>query len=90
MVFSFNGSVGVVVYHIRWQWISLPLVVFLGSGIFPTVVILHTKSHQLHPWKSSSLAVLKCGGQLPNLFREDVEIMAMNDKTNKMSVSFEK
>ena len=83
-----NGGIGVAVYKIRWQWICLPLIFFFGSGVFLVTVILQTRGHQPHTWKSSSLAVLKCGGQMRDLFKEEMDIKSMEEKANKSHVLF--
>ena|SRR5579871_2037636 len=83
-----NGSVGIVVYKIRWPWICLPFINLIGSGIFLAIVIQHTRTHNLHTWKSSSLAVLKYGGQIQGLLTDESYVDEMEKKANKVYVTF--
>jgi hypothetical protein len=83
-----EGSVGVVVYKIRWPWICLPFINLIGSGIFLAIVIQRTKTHNLRTWKSSSLAVLKCGGQIQGLLTDESNVVEMEKKAKKSYVTF--
>jgi hypothetical protein len=83
-----NGSVGIVVYSIRWPWLCLPFISLIGSGVFLAIVILHTRTHNLRIWKSSSLAVLKCGGQIQGLLADESSIDGMKKKAINTYVTF--
>jgi hypothetical protein len=81
-----TGSMGIVVYRIRWPWICLPFINVIGTGIFLAIVIRHTRTHNL--WKSSSLAVLKCGDQIQGLLADETYVTEMEKKAEKAYVIF--
>jgi hypothetical protein len=83
-----NGSVSIVVYKIRWPWISLPFINLIGSGVFLAIVMHHTKTHNLRTWKSSSLAMLKYGGQIQGLLADETNVGEMEKKAKISYVNF--
>ncbi|KAF4229617.1 hypothetical protein CNMCM8980_007183 [Aspergillus fumigatiaffinis] len=44
--------------HVNWPWITLPVLVVLGSGILLACSIISNSRHKAALWKSSNLAVL--------------------------------
>lgn len=44
--------------HVRWPWITLPVLVVIGAGILLASTIMINAQHRAALWKSSNLAVL--------------------------------
>ncbi|TID25690.1 hypothetical protein E6O75_ATG03553 [Venturia nashicola] len=82
-----EGTAGVVVYHIRWVWICLPLGVVLGGCLFLILTISHQRNCGLAIWKTSSLAVLKCGAAIGSHMQDSKFIGDMEDKASKTQIA---
>jgi hypothetical protein len=82
-----DGTTGVTVYQVRWVWISLPLAIVLGSCIFLVLTIFQQRHEGLPIWKSSSLAVLKCGAMIDSLLDDHKHVGGMEDKAANSHVS---
>ena len=46
------------VIQVRWEWLTLPCVLLVGTSVFLGVIIIGTSKKQLGIWKSNSLALL--------------------------------
>lgn len=82
-----QGTAGVAVYHIRWVWICLPLGVVLGGCLFLILTISHQRSCGLAIWKTSSLAVLKCGAAIGSVLQDSKHVGDMEDKASKTQIA---
>lgn len=82
-----EGTARVAVYHIRWVWICLPLGVVLGGCLFLILTISYQRSCGLAIWKTSSLAVLKCGAAIGSLLQDSKHIGDMEDKASKTRIA---
>jgi hypothetical protein len=82
-----EGTTGIVVYKIRWSWISLPAVSVMGSWIFLALAIYQTKVANVPIWKTSPLAILKYGAQAGPLLEEEQHVSGMEDKAKKTYIS---
>ncbi|KAF2236905.1 hypothetical protein EV356DRAFT_558030 [Viridothelium virens] len=66
---SFTGAKGVAgmaenvesYVHVRWAFLTLPLVVVGGAALFLGCVVWRTKVVESKVWKGSALAMLSCG-----------------------------
>ncbi|KAL1601495.1 hypothetical protein SLS60_006410 [Paraconiothyrium brasiliense] len=59
-----HGTSAVVVYNIRWLYIILPAVSTLGGTVFLLLSVWQTRRLGAPLWKSSAVAILKCGASL--------------------------
>ena len=44
--------------HVRWGWITLPLLLVVSGVVFLALAMFETRRHQVEIWKSSSLPLL--------------------------------
>jgi hypothetical protein len=79
-----HGTSAVIVYRIRWVYIILPALSTFGGSIFFLLSVWYT--YRLHAplWKSSAVAILKCGATL-NGFARDQDRVSELDGLAKMT-----
>ncbi|KAF2443715.1 hypothetical protein P171DRAFT_432901 [Karstenula rhodostoma CBS 690.94] len=65
-----HGTSAIVVYRIRWVYIILPAVSTLGGSIFLLLSVVYTRRLSAPLWKSSAVAMLKCGATLKGFARD--------------------
>lgn len=82
------GTTGITVYEIRWPWISLPLIGVILGCVFLAITAGFTKAQNLPIWKSSSLAVLKCGTNVQSLLADETYVGGMTNTAKGANISF--
>lgn len=72
------GTSSIVVYKIRWIYIVLPAVSILGSTSFFFLSVWQTRRLGAPLWKSSAIAVLKCGATLQGFAQDQTRVSEMD------------
>ena len=81
------GTSAVTVYLIRWVYIILPAVSTVGGTIFFLLSVWSTRRLDAPLWKSSAVAILKCGATLEGFAQDQTRVSELDALAK--STSFE-
>ncbi|KAH7161109.1 hypothetical protein EDB81DRAFT_682497 [Dactylonectria macrodidyma] len=84
-----EGRIGTmtVVYDIRWPWIALHAAMMLAGTFFFLVTLYYSWTSDSVPlWKGSSLATIRHGYQIGDMFEGIDSVEEMEDKARKVQI----
>ncbi|PSN65726.1 hypothetical protein BS50DRAFT_396650 [Corynespora cassiicola Philippines] len=84
-----HGTSSATVYQIRWNWLILPIINQVVGTFFLVFVIYYTKKYRVPLWKSSALAIMKCGSLTTALLdtAETLAEMETRAKRDRFTIS---
>ncbi|KAK8167542.1 hypothetical protein BC567DRAFT_15141 [Phyllosticta citribraziliensis] len=80
------GQTGITAYLVHWPRIALPLLECVGACVFLAITIAKSRSLKVALWKSSSLAMLACGANVPAAFGAARSLSDMEVAAEKMAI----
>ncbi|PVH93841.1 hypothetical protein DM02DRAFT_661574 [Periconia macrospinosa] len=85
-----KGTQEIIVYQIRWVWISLPATALFGGTVSLFLAMCMTRKYRAPLWKSCALAMMKCGAQSAATFDDCEDVSAMEEVAEKTFIRISK